>query len=62
MGLKRRRMNFRSKEAYRKWLAYGHIHGLFRKAPGHVKVYIRGRPHKVKHVRYSSSRHRRRRR
>ena len=62
MGVKRKRMNFRSKEAYRKWLAYGHIHGLFRKTPGHVKVYIRGRPHKVKHVRYSSSRRRRRRR
>jgi len=61
MGLKRKRMNFRSKEAYRKWLAYGHIHGVFAKTPGHVKVYIRGRPHKVKHVR-SSRRSRRSRR
>ena len=61
MGLKRKRMNFRSKEAYRKWLAYGHIHGIFAKTPGHVKVFIRGRPHKVKHVR-SSRRSRRSRR
>ncbi|RLI40009.1 hypothetical protein DRO64_09690 [Candidatus Bathyarchaeota archaeon] len=61
MGLKRKRMNFRSKEAYRKWLAYGHIHGVFAKTPGHVKVYIRGRPHKVKHVK-SSRRSRRSRR
>jgi len=61
VGLKRKRMNFRSKEAYRKWLAYGHIHGVFAKTPGHVKVYIRGRPHKVKHVR-SSRRSRRSRR
>ena len=61
MGLKRKKMNFRSKEAYRKWLAYGHIHGVFAKTPGHVKVYIRGRPHKVKHVR-SSRRSRRSRR
>jgi len=61
VGLKRKRMNFRSKEAYRKWLAYGHIHGIFAKTPGHVKVFIRGRPHKVKHVR-SSRRSRRSRR
>ena len=62
MGLKRKRMNFRSKEAYRKWLAYGHIHGIFAKTPGHVKVFIRGRPHKVKHVRYSRRSRRSRRR
>ena len=41
-----RKMNFRSKEAYRKWLAYGHIHGVFKRRRG-VKVYIRGKPHKV---------------
>ena len=62
MGLKRKKMNFRSKEAYRKWLAYGHIHGVFAKTPGHVKVYIRGRPHKVKHVRSSRKPRRSRRR
>jgi len=62
VGLKRKRMNFRSKEAYRKWLAYGHIHGIFAKTPGHVKVFIRGRPHKVKHVRYSRRSRRSRRR
>ena len=62
MGLKRKRMNFRSKEAYRKWLAYGHIHGIFAKTPGHVKVFIRGRPHKVKHSISRRSRRSRRRR
>ena len=51
MGIKIKVMNFRSKEAYRKWLAYGHIHGVFKKARGHVRVKIRGRPHKVKHTR-----------
>jgi hypothetical protein len=51
MGRKIKEMNFRSWEAYRKWLAYGHIHGLFKKTPGHVRVKIRGRPHKVKHSR-----------
>ncbi|RLG92382.1 hypothetical protein DRO37_09325 [Candidatus Bathyarchaeota archaeon] len=62
VGLKRKRMNFRSKEAYRKWLAYGHIHGIFAKTPGHVKVFIRGRPHKVKHSISRRSRRSRRRR
>jgi len=56
MGRKIKKMNFKSWEAYRKWLAYGHIHGHFRRTPGHVKVYIRGKPHKVKHVRYVKKR------
>jgi len=60
MGLKRKKMNFRSKAAYLRWLRYGHATGVFRKTPGHVKVYIRGQPHKVKHVRTSSRRRRRR--
>jgi len=51
MGRKIKKMNFSSKQAYRKWLAYGHIHGIFERTPGHVKVYIRGKPHKVKHSR-----------
>jgi len=50
MGLKRKKMNFKSKQNYMKWLRYGHATGVFEKTPGHVKVYIRGRPHKVKHV------------
>lgn len=49
MGRKKRVLNFRSKESYRKWLAYGHIHKVFEKTPGHTKVRIRGKPHKVKH-------------
>ena len=62
MGRKRKVMHFRSKEAYRKWLAYGHIHGHFERTPGHVKVYIRGKPHKVKHVRKRKGRKRKRKR
>lgn len=42
-------MKFKSKEGYRKWLAYGHIHGDFERTPGHQKVTIAGKPHKVKH-------------
>jgi hypothetical protein len=41
--------NFKSKEAYRKWLAYGHIHGDFKKKKGFQSVTIRGKPHKVEH-------------
>ena len=44
-------MNFRSKEAYLRWLRYGHATGVFKKTPGHVRVKIRGKPHKVKHSR-----------
>ena len=51
MGRKIKKMNFRSEEAYRKWLAYGHIHGVFERTPGHVDVYIRGKRKKVKHKR-----------
>lgn len=45
---KRKVLNFRSKEAYRRWLAYGHrnIPG-FGKTP--VGIKIRGKKHKVKH-------------
>ena len=49
MGRKIKKMNFRSKEAYLRWLRYGHATGVFKRTPGHVKVYIRGRPHKVNH-------------
>ena len=42
--------NFRSKRAYRKWLAYGHMHvrGF---GKGRERVKIRGRTHRVSHVR-----------
>jgi hypothetical protein len=49
MGRKIKRMNFRSKKSYKRWLAYGHATGVFEKTPGHVEVYIRGRKHKVNH-------------
>jgi len=47
---RRRVLHFRSKEAYRKWLAYNWIHnkGKMGRKP-HCTVYIRGKKHKVKH-------------
>lgn len=51
MGKNIKRMNFRSKKAYLRWLRYGHATGVFKRTPGHVKVFIRGRPHRVKHKR-----------
>ena len=41
--------NFKSKESYQKWLAFGHLSGVFEETPGHQKVLIRGKKHKVKH-------------
>ena len=38
MGRKRKVMHFKSKEAYRKWLRYGHATGVFERTPGHVTV------------------------
>ena len=47
---KKKSVNFKSKEAYKKWLAYGHMHVKgFGKTP--LKVKIKGKPHKVKHSR-----------
>ncbi len=42
-------VNFKNKEDYAKWLAYGHIHGAFDKTPGNQKVSIAGKSHKVEH-------------
>jgi hypothetical protein len=44
---KGKRVNFRSKDAYRRWLAFKHIH-----LPGSrtdEQISIRGKAHKVKH-------------
>jgi hypothetical protein len=41
-------MNFKSAGAYKKWLAYGHMHVPdFGKTP--QKIEIRGKSHKVSH-------------
>jgi hypothetical protein len=45
-------LHFKSKEGYRRWLAYGHIHGAFkkhRKASKYPRVKIRGKTHRVRH-------------
>lgn len=39
--------HFKSKEAYRKWTAYRHIHDI--PAPNLVTAVVAGKPHKVKH-------------
>lgn len=41
--------NFKSKAAYKAWLAYGHASGEFEKTPGNQPVSIKGKSHKVKH-------------
>ena len=63
MAKRRKVLHFRSKEDYRRWLAYGHIRtksgararrvgeALFAATPGHVSVYIRGKKHRVVHGR-----------
>lgn len=42
-------MDFKTTSGYKKWLAYGHIHGVFKKVPGYTRVKIRGKVHKVQH-------------
>ena len=53
---------FKSPEAYRKWVAYGHMRtkeggrakkgqGVFETTPGHQKIKIGGKAHKVEHER-----------
>lgn len=55
--------HFTSKEAYRKWNAYGHMRtktglkvsakpgrvNVFKATPGCQKIYIRGKLHRVRH-------------
>ena len=43
-------MNFKSASAMKKWMAYGHMHGVFAKSPGNTPVKIKGKSHKVKHA------------
>ena len=43
-------LHFKSKEGYRKYLAYIHIRGL-NEIPGNQKIFIGGKPHKVRHMR-----------
>lgn len=47
-----KKMNFENKESYGKWLAYGHIHGVFHKhnkPSKYPEISIHGKHHKVKH-------------
>ena len=48
--------HFRSKEAYRKFNAYRHIHGI--PAPNLKVAVVAGRPHNVKHSSVSKRRRR----
>jgi len=42
--------NFKSKAAYKRWLAYGHIHKKFKRKRGQ-NITIRGKRHVVRHRR-----------
>ncbi len=42
--------NFKSSGAYKRWAAYGHIHGVM-SGKGRKKVTIKGKKHAVKHTR-----------
>lgn len=55
-------MNFKNKAAYKKWLAYGHMHGQFERTPGNQPVSIGGKSHKVEHqnIDHTPKNHRRR--
>ncbi|MFZ3343320.1 MAG: hypothetical protein WA213_20755 [Terriglobales bacterium] len=44
--------NFKSREAYRRWNAYRHVHGI--PAPHLKTACIRGKCHQVKHSKLSS--------
>lgn len=44
--------HFKSKEAYRKWTAYRHMHGIA--APNLKTAVVAGKAHKVKHSKLSS--------
>ena len=41
--------NFKSEEAYKKWLGYGHATKVFEKTPGNTPVKINGKAKKVNH-------------
>ena len=47
--------HFKSKEAYHKWTAYRHIHGI--PAPNLDTVVVAGKAHKVKHSGKKSRKH-----
>ena len=63
MAKRKRVLHFKSREAYRKWIAYGHIRtksgararrigeAVFATTPGYTPVYIRGKKHRVVHGR-----------
>ena len=47
-----KKLHFKSKEAYRKWLAYNWIHNKKEMGDGrNSTIYIRGKKHRVNHSR-----------
>jgi len=42
-------LNFKSQKSYKKWLAFGHASGDFKRVPGNQKIKIKGKKHKVQH-------------
>lgn len=50
MTKKRKTLHFKSKSGFRRWTAYGHMHGAMgHKRKGFPTVKIRGKTHRVKH-------------
>lgn len=48
-AIPKRALNFSSKKAFKKYAAYGHMHGVFARSPGNTPIKIRGKAHKVSH-------------
>ncbi len=47
--VRKKTMHFKSKAAYKRWAAYGNIHGVFKKSPGHTPIKIKGKSYRPKH-------------
>lgn len=45
-----KKLNFKNKSNYQKWLGYGHASGEFTKVKGDTDIYIDGKKHKVNHL------------
>lgn len=50
-------INFKSTGAYKKYLAYGHMHGVFEATPGNQAVKIANKTHKVVHAKAGTMKH-----
>ena len=49
MNMAKKALNFKSKAAKNRWMAYGHVSGVFARTPGNTPIKIRGKSVKVNH-------------